>query len=174
MNTKMTSIKDGVINVAVTGHRPSRLKGAEPAVSAWLSQQLQELNKEHGIFKAYCGMAQGTDQLFALECIKQDIPLYCVYPFEREKYHPQEEYIMDSAAAVIFLQSEDSHASYFKRDKYMVDHCDVLLAVWDGNKNGGTWLTIKYAQDNNIPIIFYEGLEHDKDKENSKDPISAT
>lgn len=154
------------VNIAITGHRPARLKGQEAAISAWISQQIKELNKEQGIFKAYCGMAQGTDQLFALECIEQNIPLSCVYPFKREKYHPQEEYIMDSAAEVIILKDIYSRSSYFKRDKYMVDNCDVLLAVWDGKQNGGTWLTIKYAMSRNIPIIFYEDLNHEN-KENS-------
>lgn len=158
------------IKVAVTGHRPARLKGAEPAVSAWLAQQLKELNSKNVIEAAYCGMAQGTDQLFALECIKQDIPLYCVYPFKREKFHPQEEYIMNAAASVITLETLYSRASYFKRDKYMVDNCDILLAVWDGVQAGGTWLTIDYARKQGVPIIYYEKTN----KENSKDPISAT
>ena len=29
------------------------------------------------------------------------------------------------------------------RDQYIVDHCDVLLAIWDGNKSGGVWSTIR-------------------------------
>ena len=37
----------------------------------------------------------------------------------------------------------------------MVDHCDVLLAVWDGKKIGRTWLTVKYAQSIGKEIIFF-------------------
>ena len=48
-----------------------------------------------------------------------------------------------------------SKQSYYIRDKYMVDHCDVLLAVWDGKKVGGTWLTVKYAQSIGKEIIFF-------------------
>jgi hypothetical protein len=36
----------------------------------------------------------------------------------------------------------------------MVDDCDVLLAVWDGIRVGGTWDTIKYARANRKKIIY--------------------
>ena len=28
----------------------------------------------------------------------------------------------------------------------MVEHCDILLAVWDGIKSGGVWSTIKFKK----------------------------
>ena len=40
------------------------------------------------------------------------------------------------------------------RDQYMVDHCDVLLAIWDGNKSGGVWSTIRKAQKAGKQIIY--------------------
>ena len=40
------------------------------------------------------------------------------------------------------------------RDQYMVDHCDVLLAVWDGIKSGGVWSTIRKAQKAGKKIIY--------------------
>ena len=38
----------------------------------------------------------------------------------------------------------------------MVDHCDVLLAIWDGNKSGGVWSTIRKAQkaDKTVSLCF--------------------
>ena len=36
----------------------------------------------------------------------------------------------------------------------MVDHCDVLLAIWDGNKSGGVWSTIRKAQKAGKKIIY--------------------
>jgi hypothetical protein len=38
----------------------------------------------------------------------------------------------------------------------MVDNCDVLLAVFDGEKAGGTWITVDYAQRIGKPVVFYE------------------
>ena len=40
------------------------------------------------------------------------------------------------------------------RDQYMVDHCDVLLAIWDGNKSGGVWSTIRKTQKAGKKIIY--------------------
>ena len=34
---------------------------------------------------------------------------------------------------------------YTTRDQWMVDNCDIVLAVWDGNPVGGTFDTIEYA-----------------------------
>lgn len=36
----------------------------------------------------------------------------------------------------------------------MVDHCDILLAVWDGIKSGGVWSTIRKAQKAGKQIIY--------------------
>ncbi len=32
-----------------------------------------------------------------------------------------------------------------KRNEYMVDKSNLVLAIWNGDKSGGTWNTIKYA-----------------------------
>lgn len=50
------------------------------------------------------------------------------------------------------------------RDQYMVDHCDVLLAIWDGNKSGGVWSTIRKAEKAGKKIVFCpkEVITHDK------------
>ena len=40
--------------------------------------------------------------------------------------------------------------------QYVVDHCDVLIAVWDGQPargRGGTAEIVQYAQEQNRPII---------------------
>lgn len=48
----------------------------------------------------------------------------------------------------------DHYFSYcmLARNKYMVDCSDIVLAVWNGGKKGGTWQTIKYANSKNKKI----------------------
>ena len=41
-----------------------------------------------------------------------------------------------------------------KRNKYMVDQSDLVIAVWDGKKVGGTWNTIKYAKSKEKQVIY--------------------
>jgi hypothetical protein len=53
-------------------------------------------------------------------------------------------------------QAELRRQAYRQAGQYVVDHCDVLIAVWDGQPSrgrGGTAETIQYALDQNRPII---------------------
>jgi hypothetical protein len=53
-------------------------------------------------------------------------------------------------------QAELRRESYAKVGQYVVDHCDVLIAVWDGQPprgQGGTAEIVAYAEEQNRPII---------------------
>ncbi len=53
-------------------------------------------------------------------------------------------------------QAELRRNAYSQVGQYMVDHCDVLIAVWDGQPSrgrGGTAEIVQYAQAQNRPII---------------------
>ena len=103
----------------------------------------------------YNGMAQGVDQICAMSAVKNDVPLIICYPHKRTSFHPLEEFLMDNATEIKFISEKYNKQNYYIRDKYMVDHCDILLAVWDGKQVGGTWLTVKYAQSIGKEIIFF-------------------
>ena len=138
------------MTVMVTGHRPERLRGQEKEVSAGMATLIAELKPD----KAISGMAAGADQIWAIAALDGGIPLYCYFPYPRQKYHPQEEYIMERAAGKRNICSEYSPQSYYLRDKAMVDDSDVVIAVWDGVKSGGTWKTIEYAKSQGKDIRY--------------------
>ena len=69
--------------LAVTGHRPERLKGQEKLIKQWAIEKLKILNP----IAIYNGMARGADQIVAIAAKELGIPIYCCYPFPREKYH---------------------------------------------------------------------------------------
>jgi hypothetical protein len=53
-------------------------------------------------------------------------------------------------------QADLRREAYANVGQYVVDHCDVLIAVWDGEPSrghGGTAEIVKYAQEQNRPII---------------------
>ena len=53
-------------------------------------------------------------------------------------------------------QAELRRDAYAHVGRYVVDHCDVLIAVWDGKPSrgrGGTAETVRYALEQNRPII---------------------
>lgn len=140
--------------VMVTGHRPQRLQGQEKEISKWFNDKIKELNPS----VAVSGMAAGADQIWAMAVLDNYIPLECYIPYKRQFYHPQEEYITGRASAIKFICEEFSKESYTIRDKAMVDNSDIVLAVWDGVKTGGTWNTIKYAREQGKEIYFYDGF----------------
>ena len=102
-------------------------------------------------------MAQGTDQIIAIAAKELGIPIVCCYPFPKKYYHPIEQWITENNQ-IIFVSSQYSKNAYIIRDKFMVDHADKLLCVWDGIASGGTFLTRQYAIQKNKEIIDYKGL----------------
>lgn len=140
--------------VMVTGHRPQRLRGQEKEVSKWYAEMLARLQPEVCI----SGMATGADQLFAIATMDTDADLWCYFPYKKLHYHPQEEYILDHAVFCKYFYEKYDKASYYVRDKGMVDDSDVVLAVYDGNPVGGTYATIQYAKEKGKTIYYYPGF----------------
>jgi hypothetical protein len=53
-------------------------------------------------------------------------------------------------------QAELRRDAYAHAGRYIVDHCDVLIAVWDGAPSrgrGGTAEIVQYALERNRPIL---------------------
>jgi hypothetical protein len=142
------------MKIAITGHRPTRLKGQEKRIKEWAKKQLKKLNPS----VVYCGMAQGVDQIIGHVAKDLNIPVICCYAYPKNYFHPLEEYIMNNNET-IFVSPEYTRKAYNIRDKFMVDHADTILCVWDGKSYGGTYETRKYAQKLNKTIIDYEGLK---------------
>jgi hypothetical protein len=55
----------------------------------------------------------------------------------------------------IFGQSASSPRGYEARSRALVEQCDLLLAVWTGLEQGGTFFTISEARANKKPIREY-------------------
>ena len=159
------------MKVALTGHRPERLGMPDNElddkwnkIRDWivnnLIQMFQTTLLEDDSLDVYCGMATGSDILFGMSSIflKVDIvplKLHCVLPCKN--YNSSHKYYNDIrllADEWIELSEEFYKGCDSVRDQYMVDHCDVLLAIWDGNKSGGVWSTIRKAQKAGKQIIY--------------------
>ncbi len=102
-------------------------------------------------------MAEGTDTWAALAvlALKKEYPalkLHCVLPCEgqadrwsasaRELYFS----ILDRADDVTYVSREYNKSSMFRRNRYLVDHAACLLAVYNGERYGGTAMTVRYAR----------------------------
>lgn len=151
------------ITCAFTGHRPRSFpwKGDETAPGcALLKKTLAEQIKllaDRGVTDWLSGMAQGVD-LWAAEIVldlKEKNPalrLHCILPCEgqerkwpaseRERYHS----ILRQADEVIYVNREYHDDCMLERNRYLVDHSSVLLAVYNGTHRSGTGMTVRYAK----------------------------
>lgn len=132
------------MKIAVTGHRPERLRGKEKEIYEWFKKKFAAARPEEII----TGMAQGTDQIAAQVARDLGIPYVCVYAY-RKTHSPQEQDLIDSSAGVIYYADKYYKDCYLHRDELMVDLADEVLAVWDGKEGGGTSYTMNYALKNN-------------------------
>lgn len=134
--------------VAFTGHRPERIEGRVNEVYSAIQSFLMETNPSLVI----SGMAGGVDQLAAGWARALNIPWIAAIPFPGQhlrwptKHQVIYEKLLESAQRIEIISESYDRAVYQRRDEWMVDNCDLLAAVWDGEKRGGTYNTIRYAE----------------------------
>lgn len=100
------------------------------------------------------GFAEGVDQYFAeivLEMRKSNpvLELVAVIPYQkrldnlREKKRIYE--MLENCAEVVVIREEYQPSVYSHRNRYMVEHSDRVIAVYDGREKGGTAGTIRFT-----------------------------
>lgn len=148
------------MTIAVTGHRPNKLFGYDLNDERYIA--LKNIMKGYLIgancSEAYTGMALGIDQIFATAVLQLrndgwPIKLHCAIPCRdhssRWPAESQEFYnkILSKADEVVMVSNEPySPWLMQKRNEYMVDRADKILAVWNGTA-GGTKNCIDYARE---------------------------
>lgn len=153
------------MTVAFTGHRPDKLGfeyDYEGPYSEYLFQEIGCILKDIKPTKGIVGMALGVDTIAALECLYQGIPVTAAIPFKgQESRWPeksQEIYkkiLAHKLVTPVYVCEPGYHYRKMQiRNEWMVDRCDVLIAVWDETE-GGTFNCIKYA-DKKKQIIYID------------------
>ncbi len=146
--------------VAVTGHRPDKLGGYNfyKPLRVWLRDQLLAKLQQLQPSSAISGMALGIDQDFAYVCVWAGVPFLAAIPFVgQESIWPEEsrllynELLSRAYEKVIVSSGGYSARKMQIRNEWMVNHCDVLIAVWDGSE-GGTGNCVRYAENARRPI----------------------
>ena len=145
------------IAVAFTGHRTYRSEADEE-----LRQLLEELYAE-GARRYLCGMAWGFD-LSAGEAVVQhkllheDVELVAVEPFAefRSLFRGEDAERYDAiiaAADCRVVVGENNVGAYMRRNDYLVDHSSLVVAWWDGRRDGGTAYTALRARRKGREVI---------------------
>ncbi len=64
--------------------------------------------------------------------------------------------ILDQADDVIYVSREYSKNCMFRRNRYLVNHANYLLAVYNGEQRGGTAMTVRYARKLEREVIIID------------------
>lgn len=159
-----------VTRVGVTGHRaipPSVLPLVRSALRLRFSRPDVEL-------EALSCLAAGTDQLFAEIALAHGIPVTAVIPGMDYEAHLDDDEartayrrILKSCTTRVDLPVQPTpEQAYFAAGRWIVDHSDHLIAVWDGSPArglGGTGDVVAYARRTGVPVtvLWQPGVRRD-------------
>jgi len=156
---------------AFTGLRPEKLPvltdttTSEYAVlRTRIKNEVIRLITEENVGSFLCGMAKGIDLIcgrIVLELKEQypDITLEAVIPYEKQaaawNENDREEYfdVAEHCDKETMLQTQYTNGCLQKRNRYLVDNADIVLAVWNGT-SGGTAYTVSYAQKKGKTLVI--------------------
>lgn len=146
--------------LAGTGHRPDKLGGYGRDIAQRLVKVAGEYLEELKPDTIISGMALGWDMALAAAAMKQDIEWWAYVPFRgQEKMWPEQSRkiyyeLLGRAHAVHIICEGGYHPSKMQiRNERMVDHAAHILALWNGDAQGGTWNCVNYARIMKKPII---------------------
>ena len=150
-----------MFRVSFTGHRPQKLPffGEDDPLCVDLKERIfKEISSlaDEGASEFYSGMALGVDTWCAeavlrLKSERQGIKLIAVIPCPEQdsKWTAAQKQrrrgILEQCDKQITTSPRYTRDCMHRRDRAMVDLCDVLMAVYDG-KAGGTKYTVEYAK----------------------------
>ncbi len=160
---------------AFTGHRPHKFPWRYDetdsrcvALKAVLAEQISALD-EAGVKHFLSGMAEAVDTWAALSVLdlrEKDpaIKLHCILPCKaqaekwsassRELYRS----ILERADSVVYVSRNYHKDCMLDRNRFLVDHASILLAVYNGEQRGGAAATIRYAQKLGREIVVIDPI----------------
>lgn len=124
-------------------------------------------------------LAEGADRLIAREAVDAAYHLDCVLPFPRDDYATdfsgaatRSEYyaLLESAGHIIELHGsratpEQTDAAYMSAGEHVVEHADIMIAIWDGAEargSGGTGDVVALALACSLPVLWISAIQpHD-------------
>lgn len=174
------------IRVGITGHRHDKLPAetqtalsreigrvfdvVERGAEAIRLQYADAYANEPSVVRLVSAIAEGADRFAAEVALERGHQLACVLPFMREEYARDfqspdsiQEYqsLLKRASTVLELDGPGGKRgeAYHDAGRLIVRHCDVLIAVWDGQPaegQGGTAEIVAYARDLEMPVVWID------------------
>jgi uncharacterized phage-like protein YoqJ len=136
--------------IAVSGHRPGKLGGYGADVLQRATRLATKYLRALEPKQVITGMALGWDTACALAAIKLQIPFIAALPFKGQDARWTREQramyrlILDHSDEIVMVSRLNTVEAFQTRNVWMADHCEEVLALWDGSP-GGTAHMIRYA-----------------------------
>jgi len=158
--------------IGVTGHRklenqPALVKAVRSAIQS-INQMVPPMRGTPVCICVLSPLAEGADRLVVKEVLKvPESTLEVVLPLEKDDYmqdfetsQSREEFekLFSQANSVRGLPAKAERTEIYEQvGRYVVDQCDVLIALWNGKKaagQGGTEEIVQYARETGCPLIW--------------------
>lgn len=153
--------------VGWTGHRQL---DDETAVAAAVEQVIATLVERAGVERlvGVGSVAKGADLIVAEALAERGVPLIILLPFARERFEKDApepvarriDALVRTARCVGVADAQESDdLAYLETGTWMVDHADVVIAVWNGQERagvGGTKDVIDHARELDRPVIVVD------------------
>ena len=160
------------MTVCFSGYRPEKLPWGydedDPRCAALKERLRQAVTDacEQGYRHFICGMARGVDTYcgeitLALRAQYPEITLEAAIPCpsQPEGWTPEQQArwqaLVERCDYETVVQDHYSAGCMQRRNRYMVDHAQRLIAVFDGQE-GGTRRTVEYAMRRGLEIVYVD------------------
>ncbi|MGW2287018.1 hypothetical protein [Streptomyces phaeochromogenes] len=146
------------MRIGIVGHRniPNTVL---PSVRSGIRRVLQGNTSAEALSR----LGAGADQLFADIALEHGVPLTAVIPGMDYEAHLDDDAtratyrrLLSSSRTRVNLPVEPTHEeAYFAAGRWIVDHVDRLIAVWDGfpaSELDNTAGILNYARQTGVPV----------------------
>lgn len=158
-----------LLSIGITGHR-NLINSLIPIYEKKIFDEFMKLKEKYASITLYSSLADGADRIAVREAIKLNIDFIAVLPMPVDIYVSdfdllsQNEFydLLDKASRVIVIPYKENdlnqsktinhdqrNIQYEAAGKFVVDHCNMLIALWDGTLNnlkGGTGEIVEYSK----------------------------
>ena len=161
---------------AIVGHRPTRFKfkykedySLCKKIKKKITEQLKYLYDEKGVRRIYVGRSLGVDIWVGEIVLRlketsgyEEFELAVILPFPGhdqkwdERSRKRLEFLIQHSVEHLAIGRNDCRESYVKRNCYMIDHADFLLAVYDNDRSlyDDPIQPVRYAEEKKNEIIL--------------------
>lgn len=134
--------------VAVTGHRSEDAESEDT-----VRTKFRDAFHASGASVVIVGMANGADLWAGDVALDLGLEVWAARPWRTHGPRRGDEAlyarVIEGASRVVDVVDADTYPgpwAYHRRNEWMVDHADELLAYWSGKKKGGTFACVNYCK----------------------------